>query len=83
MELAEDYISLVFRKSYSKNSQKNTEKALKRFETFSQSKYYLNIIGLTLAINNGKLNAYDVLNKLGVNETLHRTGHNEERKIRY
>ena len=82
MELAEDYISLVFRKSYSKNSQKNAEKALKRFETFSQSKYYLNIIGLTLAIKNGKLNAYDVLNKLRVNERLHRTGHNEKRKIR-
>ena len=50
MELLEDFLGLVYRKSHAQNTKESARTALRKFEKFCQKTYDKDLIETTLAI---------------------------------
>ena len=62
MELVQDFLQLIYRKSHSLKTRDNATNALRGFDKFCTLKYNKDTIGVILAIKDNSLDAYKVLN---------------------
>ncbi len=63
MELLEDFLALVYRKSHVQNTKESARTAMRRFEKFYQETYDKDLIETTLAIKHNSRDPYKVLDE--------------------